>query len=87
MIVLEAAPDFLFTTKSLGHLQEKNGGKIYQNILNWNKGTGYQIGSCNNYRKFFLPQNLSYPKTQSRPYSKHYETKTQKRACILNAMD
>lgn len=28
MIVLEAAPDFLFATKSLGHLQEKNGGKI-----------------------------------------------------------
>lgn len=34
MIVLEAAPDFLFTTKSLGHLQEKSGGKIYQNIQN-----------------------------------------------------
>lgn len=34
MIVLEPAPDFLFTTKSLEHLKEKNSGKIYQSIDN-----------------------------------------------------
>lgn len=34
MIVLEPAPDFLFSTKSLEHLKEENSGKIYQNIHN-----------------------------------------------------
>lgn len=35
MIVLEPAPDFLFTTEILEHLKEKkNSGQIYQNIQN-----------------------------------------------------
>lgn len=34
MIVLEPAPDFPFSTKSLEHLKEKNSGNIYQNMHN-----------------------------------------------------
>lgn len=34
MIVLEPAPDFLFSTKSLEHLKEENSDKIYHNTHN-----------------------------------------------------
>lgn len=91
MLIFNTRKAAVFETKFF--LEEVNTTKfllLLQNILGWKKrdfSNGYQTDSHNNYGKFCLPQNLAYPKTQSRHYSTCCETKAPKSSCILNAMD
>lgn len=58
---------------------------VFLNILNWNKELlelAIKLVLVTIMENFAYPQNLSYSKTQS----KCYETKTQKRACILTGI-